>query len=257
MELTHAQKAQIWREGWTRVEGVVAPKLVDNALRAINHSIGENLDPTKMTQFSSVSFCPELQSEPVILDLLFGTPLWSLVISALGVDDLPKPKLGQIALRFPGMADPPGPPQAHLDGTYGEVPGHVSSFTMLAGVMLTDVPTEDSGNFTVWPGSHHPIEAYARERGPRILTQGRPQLPLPAPHQVTGRAGDVVLAHYLLPHCAAENASPFVRYAVFFRIKYPNESRKWDSLTDMWRDWPGLAEHVQRPAPIADAQLSG
>lgn len=243
MQLTYNQKKQLWHDGWTKVPGVIPSCMVEAALRAINYSVGEGLDPEKMTAFSHVSFCPELQKSPVILDLLFATPAWALVKSALG-EEIDKPRLGQIALRFPTLEDPPSPPQPHLDGTYGEQPGHVSSFTMLVGILLNDVSRENAGNFTVWPGSHHHVEQYARDHGPRILTQGRPPIDLPQPVQVTGQAGDIIMAHYLLPHTAATNVSPYVRYGIFFRVHYPQEPRKWDSLVNMWQDWPGLADVV-------------
>jgi len=68
MLLTYAQKSQLYREGYTNVPGVVPRHMIDSTLRAISHSLGEGLDPEKTTAYSSVSFCPELQKSPVILD---------------------------------------------------------------------------------------------------------------------------------------------------------------------------------------------
>ena len=78
MELTYAQKEQIYERGYVKVPGVVPRVMVDAALRAINHSVGQGMDPEQMTKFRSQSYCPELQHEPVITGLLTETPAWRL-----------------------------------------------------------------------------------------------------------------------------------------------------------------------------------
>ena len=71
----------------------------------------------------------------------------------------------------------------------GGVPrGRILSFTMLAGVMLSDVPEPSSGNLVVWPGTHALYEEYFRRRGPGSLLEGMPDVPLGEPVAVTGRA---------------------------------------------------------------------
>src|SRR6185295_19555008 len=106
---------------------------------------------------------------------------------------------GQIALAFP-QAGPAAPPYPHLDGlhtpTNGVPAGEVRSFTLLVGIVLSDVAASGAGNLTVWPGSHRLYEAHFREHGPRSLLEGMPPVALPPPVEVTARAGDVVLCHY-------------------------------------------------------------
>ena len=46
-----------------------------------------------------------------------------------------------------------------------------------------------------------------------------PEVTLPDPVPVTGRAGDAVLCHYQLAHTAGPNTSPHIRYAVYFRLE--------------------------------------
>jgi ectoine hydroxylase-related dioxygenase (phytanoyl-CoA dioxygenase family) len=68
-----------------------------------------------------------------------------------------------------------------------------------------------------------------------------PKVELETPEAVTGRAGDAVLSHYQLGHAGGPNTSPHVRYAVYFRLKRKGHDRqKWECLTDVWREWPGL-----------------
>src|SRR2546422_257962 len=70
---------------------------------------------------------------------------------------------------FP-QAEPVAPPYPHFDGRHtpatGVPAGEVRSFTLLVGVMLSEVGP-GAGNLTVWPGSHRLYEAYFREHGPR------------------------------------------------------------------------------------------
>jgi hypothetical protein len=56
--------------------------------------------------------------------------------------------------------------------------------------------------------------------------------------QVTGEAGDLLLAHYLLGHNIGANTSPAVRRAVYFRIKRAGHDPRWrEFLTDPWLDY--------------------
>jgi len=124
----------------------------------------------------------------------------------------------------------------------------VLNFTLIASVLLSDVPEPYSGNFTVWPGAHRPMAAYLREHGFDSLMNGLPRIPMPEAHQITGQAGDVVFAHYMLPHTAAINLSPHVRYAIFFRMT-PNDrppdpevgAQRAEAILDPWLEWPGLS----------------
>ena len=249
MELTRLQKREIHDKGFVRVPGVVPTLMVNAARRAINHSIGQGMDKADMTRYRSQSFCPELQRAPVIADLLNRTPAWALAESAVGLGNLGPCGGGQIALRFPSDQEPSGSIGCHLDGMYspnnGVREGAIDNFTMLLGVMLSDVPDPYAGNFTAWPGTHRLYETYFREHGPQSLLQGMPSVDLPVPEQVMGRAGDVVLCHYQIAHGVAPNASPNVRYMIFFRLQHvEHESRNWECMTDVWREWDGIRSLV-------------
>jgi len=219
---------------------------VDRALHAINASLGRGLAPADIPRFRSRSFCPELQRSDVILDLFHGSAAAPVAGMLVGAEGLEPVTSGQIALSFPGEAAA-GPPPPHLDGIYtpanGVPRGQVLSFTMLAGIVLSDVDGPEAGNLVVWPGSHRVLEAYFRERGPRSLLEGMPKVELGTPEPVLARSGDVVLCHYQLAHAAGPNTSPHVRYAVYFRLKRRGHDRDpWGSLTDVWREWPGLRD---------------
>jgi len=243
--LSGAQRASLFAAGYVTVPGAVPRELCEAALRAINESLGRGLPPEDLPRFRARSFCPELQRERVITDLLVRSPAFALAESLVAPGRLERPGTGQIALSFP---DPQatGRLHPHLDGLYtpanGVPKGSVLSFTMLAGVLLSDVLQPSAGNLVVWPGSHRLYEDYFRRHGPQSLLEGMPSVPLPEPAPVTGRAGDLVLCHYQLGHAAGSNTSPHVRYAVYFRLKHVGHDRhRWECLTDLWREWPALA----------------
>ena len=244
MKLNAEQQEALLRDGYTTVPGVVPAAPLAAALTAINHSLGQGLPPADLPVFRSRSFCPELQRAPVILDLLRTTPAWLLAESLLGEGRVEAVRSGQIALAFP-QTEPPEAPYPHLDGlhtpTNGVPAGEVRSFTLLVGVILSDVAGPGAGNLTVWPGSHRRYESYFRDNGPKSLLGGMPPIALPDPVEVTGRVGDVVLCHHQLAHAVGANTSPHVRYAVYFRLKSRgHDGRRWECLTDLWKEWPGL-----------------
>lgn len=252
MELTNEQKRAIYENGYVHLPGIVPRELMRDALRAINSSLGnEGIDPSQLQKFRAQSYCPELQRTRHITNLLYESPLWELAGSAIGPGRVSPVGGGQIALRFPTM-EPPREPDPHIDGMYtptnGVPKGTIANFTALVGVFLSDVPDEYSGNFTVWPGTHRVYEQYFREKGPQALLEGMPEVGLPEPRQVTASAGDAVIAHYQLGHGIAGNASPNIRYAIFFRLSHVNhDSVHWECMTDIWLEWEGMRE-VVRPA---------
>ena len=61
MQLTYAQKQEIFKNGFVKVPGVVPQVMVDAALRAINSGVGEGMNADDMVTFRSRSYCPGLQ----------------------------------------------------------------------------------------------------------------------------------------------------------------------------------------------------
>ncbi|MBV9850519.1 MAG: phytanoyl-CoA dioxygenase family protein [Armatimonadetes bacterium] len=249
MELTYRQKQHIYEYGYVHIPGVVPHIRVDAALRAINHSVGQGMDPAQMNKYRAQTFCPEITRTPPITDLLLKTPAWELAESVIGEGQIQPVTGGQVALRFPGLQDPPGPARPHIDGLHspnnGVPAGTLASFTMLVGILLSDLPGPDAGNFTVWPGTHRLYERYFREHGTEELLRGMgggmPNIPLPDPVQITGRPGDIVLCHYQLAHGVTPNVSPHPRYAAFFRLSHvEHAAHKIAALTDIWLAWPGM-----------------
>jgi hypothetical protein len=246
MELTRAQKNEIYKKGFVVLRDLIPHKKINVCLRAINYSIGQGMNKEDIKEFRSLSFCPELRGKPPVLDLLYETPIWSAVQSLIGKNKVRLWGSGQIALRFPVM-EAPGKMYPHIDGMYNPgnrvQKGTLETFTMLAGVLLSDVPNQYWGNFTAWPGSHHFLEDYFRKHGVDAISNELPPLKASDAHQIIGKAGDVILCHYQLAHTVAINVSPYVRYAVFFRLKHTEHAEHRPKvLTDIWMEWPGIRE---------------
>jgi hypothetical protein len=244
--LTGVQKDALRERGYVVLPGLVPRERHEAALRAINASLGRGLAPEDVPRMRARSFCPELQKADVILDLFRETAASAVAASLVGKEGLERVTTAQIALSFPSDSDAAARPYPHLDGMYtpdnGVPAGSVLSFTMLAGIVLSDAEQPDAGNLVVWPGSHQVLERYFRAQGPKSLLSGMPNVDLGRPEPVRARRGDVVLCHYQLAHAAGPNTSPHVRYAVYFRLKRMGHDRlKWESLTDVWHEWPGIS----------------
>jgi hypothetical protein len=247
--LTPDQERALVDEGYLLVPGLVSRERVDIALRAINHSLGEQgIDKNALWTMRAQTFCPELVSASPILDLYAETGLRALAEAALGAGKVRAPTTGQIALRFPhalGEGAAPREPHPHIDGMPGPLngvtPNTIFHFTALGGVFLSDVELRFRGNFTVWPGTHIALARHFAAHGTDGLLTGFPPIALPAPRQLRVRAGDALLAHYQLAHGAAPNLGPHVRYAVFFRLFHEaHDVTSKATMSDPWREWEGL-----------------
>jgi Phytanoyl-CoA dioxygenase (PhyH) len=246
--LTPEQKEEMKRDGYTIVRGCVPSAMLDAAKRAIHANLAtEGLPPDKLTQFAAQTYCPSLTRESVITDLFNQTPIFTLCEEFVGEGNLLSAGSGQIALRFSRPTAEHPKFSGHIDGrgtgTNGIPEGQFHrGFTMLAVILLSDLPDIYSGNFTVWPGTHVLFEKIFQEQGPEALAKAIDTMDVGAePVQITGKAGDVVLMHHQTVHTAAPNASPNIRYAVIFRGVHKDAKENGvAAMTDIWREWPGL-----------------
>ena len=148
----------------------------------------------------------------------------------------------QVAITVPAWSHIPGGP--HIDG-HGPGQDPPASFTMLAGVLLTDQMAPQSGNLWVWPGSHLDHSALFRERGTRVLQQtgGHPTLLEPRPTrgravEITAARGALLLAHYLLGHNKGGNTSAHVRRTIYYRLAVSGHAERWEStFLDPWAEY--------------------
>lgn len=185
---------------------------------------------------------------------------------------LQPPGFGQIALTLPPHRHRPGGP--HIDGlTPTEPDGRPGTFTLLAGVLLTDQREQDRGNLWVWPGTHLRTGSWLREHGPDALRSAVPYPPvdLGRPVQVTAPAGSLLIAHYLLAHNIGGHfgtAQDEPRETVYFRLHAADHRDRWRQVvTDPLSEFavttaqgpPGSRDAIRRTGTAAGAgdALSG
>jgi len=150
-----------------------------------------------------------------------------------------EPEFSQLAITIPHWPHRPGGP--HVDGISPPSPdGTPGTFSLLAGAWLTDHSEPDRGNLWVWPGTHLRFGAYLAEHGAEALGRLHPE-PYPPiavgePQQVTGPAGSVLLAHYLLAHNIGGHSGPPgapMRQVIYYRIKAAGHRGRWrEAVTD-------------------------
>jgi hypothetical protein len=157
------------------------------------------------------------RSQPVehaqIMQLLLSSPALTQCIEDLTHSSISGIFYSQIALRTPlpsNLASQPAAldycpgAQYHLDGQANSSGTRFPDpWTLLVGIALVDVVTEDMGNFTVFPGWHslRDWSQYPDEKRTKTLPD------LGAPTHVCLRAGDAVVAHVLLPHRGGKNTT--------------------------------------------------
>ena len=250
--LTEHQKRKFVREGFLRVINVVPKNIIRRAKRAINSSIGQGIDPTKIAIFDGSSFCPELREDPRIIQLATNPPTWGKVAALLGRGRAVKPTSAQIALRFPVQERlKPKKGSWHIDGyptpTNGVEPdGQVRNFNLLLGVLISEVPASGYGNLAVWPGTHKCLGDYFKENSafppPYEKTSKELGFANPPRKELRGNIGDIFLVHYNLGHAVMPNLSEDIRYMCFFRIAVKGLlNHREESLSNIWMDYHGIS----------------
>jgi hypothetical protein len=248
MMLNSVQLRQMHDDGYLVLKGLVPQAMVTAARHAINHDLGERgLPPDDLPKYRSQTYCPEINKEAVFTDLFNATPVFRVCEQLLGAGKVQRAGSAQIALRFPRPDTEPQPPRGHIDGQgtgiNGIPKGEFSrAFTLLAVVLLSDLPEPHWGNFTVWPGTHRQFETVFQEKGPAYLADGIGAVELcSGPVQITGEPGDVVLTHHQIVHTAVPNSGPNIRYATIFRGRHVDVDKNGvEAMTDIWREWEGL-----------------
>ena len=236
-------KHNLRTNGYHLFPRLASQELVERARLAIDHDIQINYDKSRQSEYDHQSYCPNLRKSPAISDLLIKSPIYNILDEAFGWENIKEFSGGQIAIRQAHNADSSRPPKWHIDGIpspYNGLKGtKIQNFSALVGVFLTPVNSLYSGNFTVWPCSHHKLEKYFRDRGPVAMNEGFPKIDLlEPPLQLQCQAGDIVLCHYELGHAAAVNISDNDRIAIFFRIWLKNNGEhQWKMLTNIWTGW--------------------
>jgi phytanoyl-CoA dioxygenase PhyH len=232
--------------GYVVLPDVVPKPLIEAARRRVDDLVHANPPPTGHRGFHFYWESQLSDIDPLVAPL-FASCALDLATTLVTPLELVKPDQAQVSLNIPVWDRRPGGP--HIDGlTPPEPSGRPGTFTMLAGIFLTDQPVEDMGNLWVWPGSHHAAVAYLRERGPdAIFDIVHPTYEMAAPEQVTGRAGDLYLGHYLLGHNMGANTSEQTRQVVYFRLQAAGHRERWrECMQDPLREFEPVRSALEQ-----------
>jgi Phytanoyl-CoA dioxygenase (PhyH) len=212
--------------GYVVLPDVVPRPLIEAARERVDDLIDRN---PPSPQHRGFHFYWESQLSPAdpLVATLQASDAIGLATSLVTPLQLERPNQLQVSLNIPVWNHRPGGP--HIDGLRQTEPsGRPGTFTMLAGIFLTDQPNDDMGNLWVWPGSHHVASAYLREHGPDAIFEiEHPTYPMAPPEQIRGRAGDLYLGHYLLGHNMGGNTSAQTRQVIYFRLHTEGHRERW------------------------------
>jgi hypothetical protein len=234
--LTDDQINHFAERGFVLIPQVVQDGVLARAAQRIDQVVAA--DPPAADKHGSHFYFLETKAEPALVAPLTSTIAFSLAEDLTGGGTLEIPGQVQISLNIPPYQHRPGIP--HIDAGNPEPTGEPvrGTFTLLAGILMTDQIYENSGNLWVWPGTHLAHAAYFRDHGPALFC-AYPKIGLPEPEQIKGRAGDLLPAHYLLGHNIGGNyESRQTRRALYFRISTVNHtSHRNEFLQDPWLDY--------------------
>src|SRR5437867_3090355 len=240
MILTDANKRAFAERGYIVVRSVLSRGEIDAAMRVVDDLIAAT--PPADGHCGHHFYWPALSPGHPLLGLLLDGGAFDVAEQLIRPGRLTMPRQAQVALNIPPYPHRPG--RGHIDGvTPTEDDGRPGTFTMLAGLMLTDQTVENAGNLWVWPGTHRAQEALFKDRGPEALltSRGMPDIAHQASAQVLGRAGDLLLAHYMLSHNIGGNTSPNVRRVIYYRLQREGHRDRWrDCLRDIWLEFDAI-----------------
>ncbi len=175
-----------------------------------------------------------------LLDLYRDAGIGRLAAGLLRADlGVQEPDFAQLATTIPPWPHRPGGP--HVDGLTPLAPDErPGTFSMLAGVWLSDQLELHRGNLWVWPGTHLRFGSYLAERGADELSRiGQstigpyPEIELGEPVQAVGPAGSVLFAHYLLAHNIGGHDGPAgaaLRQTVYYRLHADGHRDRWRAV---------------------------
>jgi hypothetical protein len=240
--------AHFRENGYIILRGAIAPEPIRDALRHINHQLGQPGTWVKEGPFAGqlgVNLPARRgEDEAEGIRLVRQSPtFWSAVNILLGEGNVAPLNGVQVALRFPGppslghkVPDNKTGNMYHIDGMHHE---HLSCFSLLCGVALSDQSRPNCGNLHVFPGSHvnkKMLGFFKRRVYEKTLPKDpNPGEPLPyigESTQVLLKPGDVVLAHGLLAHAIGSNTCENIRYQLYYRFEHKDRPNLLPRIAD-------------------------
>jgi hypothetical protein len=245
-ELTSAERAGFVRDGIIIKRNAVAAELVARARARIDSWYQAAFDPAKIQGYTQTTFAPELGIHPDLLTLYASSSLAAAARALTGADLSPV-RTVQVQIRLPNSA--PQPSKAmHVDGVSCPhlEPAELRTFTLLVGVLLSDVPDATHGALHYVPGGHLAMAQWFQNSWDRsISAQTPPEIDRQHGTPVLGRAGDAFLMHHLVPHAVGENIHTEPRVVLYYRVQHSGHARQaLAALKNPWLEYPALTEYT-------------
>ncbi len=264
--LSPHQMEAFMRDGYIQIRDVVPMHLVNKALRCINNAIGSgsNFVPQAMhtsgtksvrTEMAGFKLAGGVSNDESIRDLFYGSNAVHFAESIIGRSSIQPVAGAQLALIFPEPLDArvSTATDRYTWHTDGMRQGHSCPFSLLCGISLSNVTETQSGNFTVFPQSHHLLHTLLQEDGRlpgdeydeegKVLPKDLPYVGEPC--ELLASRGDLVFAHPKVAHNGGLNFSPDIRYQVYFRLKHVNHTLLKERMLheDIFADLDGVRHY--------------
>jgi hypothetical protein len=243
--LTDDQLTAFARDGYLVLPGVVDADRCAKAQARIDELLAQQ--PPAEGHTGHHTYFDTAEAEPLLMATLTDSPAWQRAAELVAPLRLEARPQVQVALTFPPYIHRPG--GGHIDGLTPPGDDGPESFTMLAGIVLSDQTRDDMGNLWVWPGTHRRLAEYLGSQGAdAILSFGA--VP-PFEHgdgvQVHAAPGDLILASYLLAHNIGGNRSSVVRKTLYYRLSVEGHRDNWrTAVTDALAEFPAARAGLHR-----------
>lgn len=245
MPLTHEEKASFVQDGLVIRRGFVPADLIARASSCVGRWFRDDMDPSQIAAYTQRTFAPELGEHPDLLGLFSDSGAWELAADLLG--DVQPVATTQIQIRVPEEVLPTAQPEKamHVDGVACPHldPAELRTFSLLVGVVLSDISDPNGGALRYLPGGHLAMaEWFGSEWSLGVTAQVPPRIDSERGTPFLGAPGDVLLMHHLVPHSVGRNYTSTPRVMAYFRVSHPGHAhRRLEALRDPWLDYPPLA----------------
>jgi hypothetical protein len=232
----------------------VGASLTGPAVSLIMDWMSNEMDSTQVGSYTQRTFAPEIESSPVLLDLFYSSGVSELVSSIVG--NIEPVERVQVQIRLPEVMGLNQAAKAmHVDGVACPHldPNELRTFTLIAGVALSDVSSANAGALHYVPGGHVTMSNWFKEEWSLgVTSQVPPEVDRSSGVPFLGKIGDVILMHHLVPHSVGLNASDLVRLMAYFRISHrAHFGQRLEALRDPWLEFEPLTSLLGVPASRA------
>lgn len=239
-------------EGMVIKRGFISADLVRRAARLVTGWYRTDMDQKRLVDYTQRTFAPELGGHPDLIALFTVSGVANLVRELVG--DFAPIATTQIQIRVPeaGLRDVQPDKTMHVDGVACPHldPAELRTFSVLVGVVLSDISDPAGGALRYVPGGHlRMAEWFRAEWSLGITDQAPPNIDAERGRPFLGQPGDVLLMHHLVPHAVGPNSTTEPRIMAYFRVSHVDHGRRrLDALRNPWLDFPALAARMARPA---------